>query len=453
MKILEKQMLSENINQIREFVNVNDSCITKVYQNIQNFNISSLQTLSYENDLKFLDELSFILSVIASIVARPTINTTVEDVVLRQDQAPSIQPEQYQKIFKDVKLWKRKKGSMLPEYVHYSQSIDKIETYENCFVAMLIKKIEAELSEYFDFYVMQLKTFDRNAQTLLTADEAYEALLKVEKLQKRIKYIKNSYFYKRVSKVKFKLENIKLTNILLHNRLYNYCYKFYLKLQAHSEGAKLSNEFNLYYFFLLLKVLNKNNYTLQLEEELDIFNLQKNENFKLPQLTFTRDDFVLTLKKDKNGLIVDIISNQLKKSRNFVSHNFITFDANHTFSDTKSLVRTDYFDNKKFLNIDSISIRGRSFVNNDNSLEIVEENPAPEIDLLGRWLTEKTTTAFASKTIYERFCPICKSRDIYYEKNNHNCMSCKSKYTFYKDDENRECVWFISLGGQVWKNN
>ena len=110
----------------------------------------------------------------------------------------------------------------------------------------------------------------------------------------------------------------------------------------------------------MLKVLNKNNYTLQLEEELDIFNLQKNENFKLPQLTFTRDDFVLTLKKDKNGLIVDIISNQLKKSRNFVSHNFITFDANHTFSDTKSLVRTDYFDNKKFLNIDSISIIGKS---------------------------------------------------------------------------------------------
>ena len=178
MKILEKQMLSENINQIHDFVNVNDSCITKVYQNIQNFNSSSLQTLSYENDLKFLDELSFILSVIASIVARPTINTTVEDVILRQDQAPSIQPEQYQKIFKDVQLWKRKKASMLPEYVHYSQSIDKIETYENCFVAMLIKKIEAELSEYFDFYVMQLKTFDRNAKTLLTAMKLMKHYLK-----------------------------------------------------------------------------------------------------------------------------------------------------------------------------------------------------------------------------------------------------------------------------------
>ena len=210
MKIIEKQMLSENINQIKEFVDMNDSCITKVYENINNFNNSSLQALSYENDIKFLDELSFILSVIASIVARPTINVTVEDVVLRQDQAPAIQPEHYQRIFKDIKLWKRKKAEMMPEYVHYSQSIDKIETYENCFVAMLIKKIDDELTKYYDFYVMQLKTFDRNVKNSLTADEAYEALVKIEKLFKRIKYIKNSYFYKRVSKVNFKLENILL---------------------------------------------------------------------------------------------------------------------------------------------------------------------------------------------------------------------------------------------------
>ncbi len=454
MKILEKQMLSENINQIHEFVDMNDSCITKVYENIQNFNNSSLQTLSYENDIKFLGELSFILSVIASIVARPTINVTVEDVILRQDQAPSIQPEHFQKIFQDIQLWKRKEAKMMPEYIHYSQSIDKIETYENCFVAMLINKIDDELNKYYDFYVMQLKTFDRSEKNSLTADEAYAALTKVEKLFKRVKYIKNSYFYKRVSKVKFKLENIKLTNILLHNRLYNYCYKFYLKLKSYSEGAKLTNEFNLYYFFLLLNVLSKNNYVLDpLEEVEDSLTLQKNENFKLPTLVFKKEDFVLTLKKEKNGFLVDIISNQLKKSRNFVSKNYLTFDVDHSFVTTKSLVRTDYFENKKYLNIDSISIRGRSFVNNDNSLEIVDENPAPEAELLERWLAEKTTTAYASKAVYERFCPICKSRDIYHEKNNYNCMHCKSKYTFFKDDDDKESVWFISLGGQVWKNN
>lgn len=453
MKILEKQMLSENINLIRDFVNNNDNCITKVYQNINDFNNSSLQSLSYENDMKFLDELSFILSVIASIVARPTINTTVEDVILRQDQAPSIQPEQYQKIFKDVQLWKRKKAEILPEYIHYSQSIDKIETYENCFVAMLINAIHDELNRYYDFYVMQLKTFDRFNNIALTVDDAYKALLRVEKLLKRVKYIKNSYFYKRVSKVKFKLENIKLTNILLHNRLYNYCYKFYLKLKVYSKGAELSNEFNLYYFFLLLKVLQKNSYELEVEEELDVLTLKKNEKFKLPTLVFKKEDFVISLKKEKYGYIVEIISNQLKKSRNFVSRNYLTFDVEHTFNDTKSLVRTDYFENKKYLNIDSLSIRGRSFVNNDNSLEIVEENPAPEIDLLERWLTEKTTTVVASKTVYERFCPVCKSKDIYFEKNNHTCMNCKSKYTFFKDDDEKERVWFISLGGQVWNNN
>ena len=92
-------------------------------------------------------------------------------------------------------------------------------------------------------------------------------------------------------------------------------------------------------------------------------------------------------------------------------------------------------------------------LNNDNSLELIEENPATEIELLERWLEEKTTTVVASKAIYERFCPICKSKDIYYERNNHNCMHCKSKYTFYKDDSGTENVWFISLGGQTWKNN
>ena len=50
MKILEKQMLSENINQIKDFVDINDSCITKVYENIQKEQAANNNDESSTND-------------------------------------------------------------------------------------------------------------------------------------------------------------------------------------------------------------------------------------------------------------------------------------------------------------------------------------------------------------------------------------------------------------------
>ena len=59
----------------------------------------------------------------------------------------------------------------------------------------------------------------------------------------------------------------------------------------------------------MLKVLSNNHYVLdELDEEQDVLIVQKNEKFKLPTMVFKKDDFVLTLKKEKHGFIVDIIS-------------------------------------------------------------------------------------------------------------------------------------------------
>ena len=255
MKISEELYLRKIILQIKKYAKDYDDP-KSFFNNLDALDIKSLQDLSFNSDLKFFDDVNFILSVIISIVVHPHISTKGENIVLRSDQIGSVQNDMFLQTLRDSQLWKHnQEKEMIPEYVHYYQNVDEIRIYENIFICMLINLLNEELNKYSSFYQSMIVTYRGEDTLSMSDDNVFVAFSKIEILKKKIRRIKETNFYKMVSKGGVKLSHITPTNILLKDRLYNYCFKFYRKLISYEDKDSLIFDFTSSFYVLMLKAL------------------------------------------------------------------------------------------------------------------------------------------------------------------------------------------------------
>lgn len=407
MNIIEERKLQEIIINIDNFKN-NFQTNSDFFENINKLEITNIQKIFYQNDMNFFDDVSFILSVIASITNHPHLNTTGEDIIIRAELAGSISQESFQKVFKDPSLWKEKDHEMAPEYVHHHQYTDELKTYENIFIGMIINVIDNSLNNYARFYTNLLPSLNTLKQELL-ADEQLELILnRIEFLKRKITYIKNTYFYKEVSKCNLRLKNIVPTNILIKDRLYNYCYKFYKEFIKYSETENIQKDYQAYYFYNLLKVLKQKEFKFVKEE---------NDNWH-----FNFNNFQIKIKKQNpNNINLTITNNHITTSNNLIIDTLeeeIIFDHNQTSNNIISV-----WDLK-----------------DDNNEIISNSGDTPE-ELITKWLDSKLILNQAKKSLYTKYCPICKNHSIEEDNNLLRCTSCETEYTFLNNDT----IWFCKV--------
>lgn len=407
MNIIEERKLQEIIINIDNFKN-NFQTSSDFFENINNLEITNIQKIFYQNDMNFFDDVSFILSVIATITNHPHLNTTGEDIIIRAELAGSISQESFQKVFKDPSLWKEKDHEMAPEYVHHHQYTDELKTYENIFIGMIINVIDNSLNNYARFYTNLLPSLNTLKQELLV-DEQLELLLnRIEFLKRKITYIKNTYFYKEVSKCNLRLKNIVPTNILIKDRLYNYCYKFYKEFIRYSETENIQKDYQAYYFYNLLKVLKQKDFKFVKEE---------NDNWY-----FNFNNFKIIIKKQNpNNINLTIINNNITTSNNLIID---TIDEEIIFDDNQS----------------SNNIISVWDLKDDNN-EIISSTGDTLEELISKWLDSKLILKQAKKSLYTKYCPICKNHSIEEEKNLLRCTSCETEYTFLNNDT----IWFCKV--------
>ena len=447
MKIIEEQLLLNNINKIQSFLNANKT-MRSIFGKIGKLENKSLQEVSLKSDIEFFDEISFILSVITSIITHPQITTKGEDIIIRADQAHTIQNESYQKLIQDDKLWKQDKLKMIPEYVYYHQNTDEIVTYENRFIVLVLNIIEQELKKYSDFYISLIPSYIGQDKLSIAKDSNETALRKINLLQKKIKFIKNTYFYKIVSKNKEAIRNVRPTNILLKNRLYNYCFKFYRKRIAYLDKTLLQQDFKLYYLVLLLKVLKEKGF-VHIELNNKPINIDENNQVTVENLRFTSVDYSLVINDNPLGFEIEII-NDLVGDKVTTKH-LLLFDIDNSFISIDHSLKKELPNANNYTSVEVLSLWKTAFIedinNSKNSFEIIinSENGLTEKQIIEKWLNSKISHSYASKELYEKYCPICRGIEKEFERNVYTCMNCKSVYTFYKDNDNKQNIWFIKL--------
>lgn len=423
MKFIEETLLKNTVENINTFIQSHKS-ISEYYEEVNNLNIDSLQSFSFKRDNEFFDEVSFVLSVINSIITHPHILTKREEIIIRSELAGSIPNDSLQQVFKDTALWKEKDLDMVPEYVYYHQHIDELKIYENIFVGMLINLLDKELSKYNEFYVSLLPSFGSSIETILVDDEIENSLIKVDRLRRKLRYIKNSHFYKEISKCNLSLKKIQPTNILLKDRLYNHCFKFYRKFIVYEDLESLQNDFRNYYHCLILKTFNYNNFILDEEQVQSLDNLYFNFKDLKVNLSVNQNNSEIILKINYNGIEA--------------KHNLVL--------DTDRIVSYEIVEDKNYDDSTTVDVLSLWNLYNLEHLEKpIFSKTIKESELINHWVNSKFESAVVKKELYQKYCPVCRSTNLESNNNLYHCENCGTEYVFKDVDEVQDVIWFVKV--------
>ena len=429
MKIIEESKLKTCIMELNQYENKHQNA-QAFFDALDEVTLPSLQNASAMSDFAFFDEVSFILSVINSIIAHPHLSNKGEDIVIRSDLAGHISSESFQKVFKEPVLWKEKDHEMVPEYVHHYQYTDDLKIYENLFIGLIIKLIDLELNKYTAFYTSLIPTIDTAVtDEYLESSVTVQAFKKINVINRKLQYIKNTFFYHEVSKVKFTPKNIEPTNILVKDRLYNYCFKFYKKFIQYIDVEKLYDDFRKYYWYKILKVLKNKGFTP--------INLTKDNEPNALELTNESYLIKMELEESKPSIYFKISP---KNKEIFACHRLMfdpekMVDLAHYEEDNEKTL--EYLND--VLTLDEASIY---LLKEINTGYLFSSNPLTEDKIAEVFVDDKLQEQQMAEVIYQTYCPCCKSKSLEVIKDVYTCSECGAKYTFLMKDY----AWFLRIG-------
>ena len=440
MRIVEEGYLKRTVAKLNSYAAKEGTC-EKLFAAIDSFGVEALQDLSFQSDLAYFGEMSFVLSVITSIISHPHISGKTEDIILRTELANSASVDTFRDTLRDPVLWTQRDRHMVPEYVHYRQHIDDLCIYENVFVVMLVKMLFSEVSKYADFYATLIKTFGEGDRALsLDEHNVSVALAKLQKLTKKIRYIQNTRFYKEINKQKTVLRTVHPTNILLKDRLYNYCFKFYRSLVTYPDKASLLRDFGIHYYTLLLKALKSKGFAHGGKSAKLTFD---GENSLIPApMELENETFHLTVEPygENRGIVLTARHKFVSDPRASEAKHLLLFSPQSSFADLENSGEKE----GAFTTVEAISLWNMAYV--EQEIQTVYQNPLSEQEVMNEWLSRKLSVSRASAELYRSYCPSCQRQAVNGDESTlYHCARCKSQFVFFKDNEGYENLWFLKL--------
>lgn len=475
--------LKEFNNKIIRIINSNNS-FTSLYSYFELDKIKFNKTFDYEDCLSRLLIIKDLINKISSIIYKPHIKVDTSEIILRSELANNISNDSFLKTTKDSKLWKYKNNELTPEFVYNIENIDTILTYENRFIALLVSLIYDELNkinvliepliesilekyeisdisygEYsifkeFDNYKYPYK--DVFIKSKSNSNKVYRLSIV---LLNKIKRLMNTQFYK--INIKHKLEkNVLPTNILIHDNLYAYCYKFYKNNYLSNSIIELDNKtLDIYYYNYVLmsfiKYLSKLNVAKTRASLSSSFNVDSSKRIRFKMFSFKKGVFSYFIKEDINnlGLIVEtrFIDNKVK------TNSKVNKDKSSLY-----YIKTIYsYNNDNYPLISSILQNKMNNEGYDNVILFTHANLIRRYDLVATLSYYKDNHELLFKniinslsmlfdtdsSIYENKCPMCGKHNISYDGFNYMCNDCGSIFSLItsKKEDNKELLWIKSF--------
>ena len=418
MRFIETKKLNDYILSTGDFLR----CTTEDFSaKLSSLESVSLQSVSLEHDRSFLKELSSVLNVIVSIIYHPHIANKREEVIIRIEQAQQIGQEAFLNTVKDSKLWKEHNVRMVPEEVYYYQHIDELRIYENRFIAFLIDLIDKELAKFSNFYLSKLPTLTSLSSTL-DSREIGEVIVEIDRLRRKTQFIQNTFFYKETSKGKPISRKIQPTNILLKDRLYRYCFKFYKSFMRYEDVNDTKRDLRTYYMILLFKELLAQGFRIQSASE--------------KKYVFENGEFTLTLTPE----VGETLALQV------LCHRFPTTSARHLLGfhvETEKAIGAASGEEKKgYEGCEMLSLWELCYADVPNAAATLKTDT--EEALIRSWLSDKLSLVATDRYIYQKYCPVCRSRGVDSTEGVYSCPACDSRYMF--DHSNEDTVaWFRKI--------
>ena len=404
-----------------------------------------------------LDRMIEVLERMLSIVRKPKFHTKEEETVMRSELSPSLDSVSFRETMKTPSFWKEKDEEMEPEFVDTHTGEDDYCIYENkfiCFLADRIKKDIFELESQSDrFYSSLLKEYQSDAVTYarpsfittlnVKGDYPYphvfssassQTFLLDEKLKKARRYLSHifrSTLYKEVSKYEIS-PNIMPTNILLHDTLYGFCYRYYRETYR-QEGEKQLGDDILYYDFVIgdmMLALSKNGFDVKAD---GLFTYSDDGRIEMPKLTFSMPKVTVEIEDVKDssafkvtGYVVDKRGNRLGKTSKLVYvHKLMDRkDSRKVYEDVERLMKEGDYDDYSIVtmsNRTNVYDRVATVTYYDRYSAGVMSN-----------VLKSCFLCFTFEKESDVRCPMCGSSEIQSHENHYRCLNCNGTYTVYE---------------------
>lgn len=418
-------------------------------------------------------DLKEVLDRIGSIIIKPHIVSTQEDVILRSEISPSLDRESFSRTMRDPSLWRSKQGRMEPLNVHAKENVDSIVVYENKFICLLLKQLEKEVKKIREegLYVSR-PLYQYNASTTLNVSESsflsdfdpfkgpYELPLSLlnehseeledlcEKVYHKIKAYMGTEFFKTVSPYPIE-KYVMATNVLVHDPLYNFCYRFYKNNYINSKDDELSLNVS-YYNFCLLTMFKKIG-------AMDRLSLYKNEDtpvtldemgrIRFKFYEFNRGAFRCRIGEEDDSLAFTIRTflgegDEMAAYYMLASHGYNRSNEKELKGAIKKQLKGPIHYDDAFLMV------------MDNDLEDYDHvlPLSYYLDTASKiWDSMLTYATFLVKTRAESFsrrCPACGHHIIQANGNKRHCPECDSDYAL-EEVNGEKLLWIKAL----WRKN
>lgn len=419
----------------------------------------------YDEEIKRLKELKEVSDKILSILYHPAIKVETNEIIQRSELSGKLSHDSFSLTMRDPKLWKEKNNQMVPEYVHTVETIDTIDTYENRFIALLIDSINDDIDVTLDNLSPMMESLEEHYQNKSLTFGAYsplrdmrkkvypyssfflkgkgnkdELLSLAKKIKRRSKNLKGTEFYQITSKHKIS-RNVMPTNILIHDKLYSYCYKYYVTHYKKEEGEERKRQILYFNYFLASFLSCAKSRNLTKEEDLKEVTFDEEGFLSFDTIYFLHYPFILKLEEDKENIGLKV---QVE----------ITFDERKDSSSYYFLARERYNESnqaevkaiKDLVSSTSkfILVTANNILKDYDSTLTLSYHRKDNEQLLEDVLSSMTILFEANKELYSGFCPVCGHNHIRYDGDSYHCQDCHSSYVISKIDQT-DLLWVRTL--------
>lgn len=411
-----------NARAAEEFISLSGGPVG-AYSHVDSAGDFSLQKISYEEDCSYFKEVLSLLGIVSSIAEKPHVSTRREEIFARIEQAGQLSSDDFTRVCRDGSLWKRHGVKMVPEELYYFRIEDELCIYENRFIVLLIDLIGKEITELKRVYGERLPRLGENTD-VLDAGNVGTALDFARNIEKRVSYLKNTGFYKIVSKEKPLKGRIVPTNILLKDLKYRACFQFYngfLKYQSEGDRAEdLCSVIKIY----ILKSLHK-------------FGFELNEGKTLNTFQACGKEFLLDFDFNKKGAVILRATHRISK-KTALSALF----AGDGHSDEAAKEFATSAEGSDFC---SVEIFGEWSLKDGVTNELLSRAGQTEEEMIDAWLASKIRIVRADSSAYTKYCPACGVSGVYENGGVFSCQNCGTRYAFTEDPSGESVIWICKL--------
>lgn len=458
---MRRDFLRTTSNKVKTLVK-KDILFTTFLATLKKSKISFVTKFDYFEALKRADQINSVLNIITSIVSKPHIVTTTNEIVLRSELASKLSVESFNETIKDTKLWKHKGRELIPEYVHTLENIDTIVTYENKFIARMVDFVSEEASELKHELLPLIESleeqyeshglgFNENSflsklsestypyQDIFTEEDGNKRKLfaLVKKINKRSQILKNTNFYIQNKKEQLSFP-ILVTNILIHDKLYAYVYKFYKDNYLGKVKDDIDQDVDFYNYFvsnLLLEISKNKALTISTTKKAKIY-LDENKNIRICNFLFSNKMFNFVVDDDLNNLGIKI---NVSFKKEFIKENeelkFNTLScfirAINTLKDSNKNDINNSLEDIKERYDNVIIITSLNEINEFNNVITLSKYKDNHELIIKNLINSLTLVFLDSKGTFVSKCPVCGNNEIKLNSLDYECESCKAKFNLF----------------------